>query len=42
MAIANTPGRAETVELRVIEPRRSDVTDGDHPPPPRVMWSDKK
>jgi len=42
IAIDNTQGRPEDVALRVIEPRRTETGDGDHPPPARVMWSDKK
>ena len=42
IAIVNTSGRPEAVALKVIEPRRAGPADGDHLPPPRVMWSDKK
>ncbi|HEY7233835.1 MAG TPA: GAF domain-containing sensor histidine kinase [Gemmatimonadaceae bacterium] len=42
LAIANTPGRPEGVGLRVIEPRREESAEGEHPPPRRVMWSDRK
>lgn len=42
MAIASSHGRPESVELRVIEARRDDSGDGEHAPPARVMWSDRK
>ena len=42
MAIASTSGRPESVQLRVIESRRDDSADGEHTPPARVMWSDRK
>ena len=43
MAIATAQGRPEQVGLRVVEQRRDGtVAEGDHPPPGRVMWSDKK
>jgi len=42
MAIQSTQGRAAEVELRVVEQRRTESNDGDHRPPARVMWSDKK
>jgi signal transduction histidine kinase len=42
MAMQNTQGRADEVELRVVEQRRTESGDADHPPPARVMWSDKK
>jgi signal transduction histidine kinase len=42
MAIANTPGRPEQVQLRIIESRRGESGEGEHAPPARVMWSDRK
>lgn len=44
MAIGTAQGRPDQVALRVIEQRRDGtvVGDGAHPPPGRVMWSDKK
>ncbi|HKW48499.1 MAG TPA: GAF domain-containing sensor histidine kinase [Gemmatimonadaceae bacterium] len=42
MAIANTPGRAQSLQLRIIESRRGESGDGEHTPPARVMWSDRK
>jgi len=33
---------ADDVALRILETRRDGAVDGDHPPPARVMWSDKK
>jgi signal transduction histidine kinase len=42
MAIQSTHARAAEVELRVVEQRHTETTDGDHRPPARVMWSDKK
>jgi len=41
-AALNAQGRAESVMLRVIEPRPEETGEGEHRPPPRVMWSDKK
>jgi signal transduction histidine kinase len=42
IAISSTQGRPEGVELRIFEPRREQAGDGEHAPPGRVMWSDKK
>ena len=42
MAIASTQGHPEGVELRILETRREQAADGEHAPPARVMWSDKK
>jgi signal transduction histidine kinase len=42
MAMANTPGRPQSVQLRVIESPRIESGDGEHAPPARVMWSDRK
>jgi len=42
MAIASTHSRPESVTLRVIEARRDESRDGEHAPPARVMWSDRK
>jgi len=42
MAMANTPGRPQSVQLRVIESTRIESGDGEHAPPARVMWSDRK
>lgn len=45
-AIAEVPGRHEQVALRVIEPGPNslgavEIAPTEHPPPPRVMWSDR-
>ena len=42
LAIANTQGHPDGVQLRILEPRREQAGDGEHAPPQRVMWSDKK
>jgi signal transduction histidine kinase len=43
MAMVAAQGRPENVALRVVEQRAgAPLADGDHPPPGRVMWSDKK
>ena len=42
MAISSSHGRPEGVALKVMEPRREQAGDGEHAPPGRVMWSDKK
>jgi signal transduction histidine kinase len=41
-AALSAQGRPESVMLRVIEPRPEEAGEGEHRPPPRVMWSDKK
>jgi signal transduction histidine kinase len=42
MAMANTPGRPQSVQLRIIESPRAESGEGEHAPPARVMWSDRK
>ena len=41
-AVAATQGKPEQVELRISDPPFDEASAGDHVPPPRVMWSDRK
>ena len=41
-AVAATQGKPERVELRISDPPFDEAKAGDHVPPKRVMWSDRK